>query len=379
MALKWIEWQPIPGAEHFSAQPIAVSTGSGRIDLFTTGSKAQILHNWWGDNKWHEWKDLGGEVKTNPTVLSRGPGLVDIFCIGTDNRMYHNPWTLTKESPDGFKPPVGGVINPGWPLSVVSWGPKGSNRIDVFAVGTKNNLLHLYTNDGNDWGPKIGGVPTWEDLGGELSSQPVAVSWAENRLDIFALGTDRQMYHKWWDHTQGKWMPSKSDWQGGFPGILFEAPTVISRAPNNLDIFARGPGIGGSGERMYHLFWDGSGWGPAADGKMQWEDLGDPTLNCLFESAPVVISRAAGLIDILAIGRDARLPGSIKVQTLFYKAWDNGWKPPTYWDVVEGSYVYGSKVWVRKPCAAAMADNSVMAVASGQDSFAGFYYTAGFE
>lgn len=26
-----------------------------------------------------------------------------------------------------------------------------------------------------------------------------AVSWGSNRLDIFGLGTDNAMYHNWWD------------------------------------------------------------------------------------------------------------------------------------------------------------------------------------
>lgn len=38
-----------------------------------------------------------------------------------------------------------------------------------------------------------------------------AVSWAPNRLDIFAVGTDRRLFHKAWDGSQ--WRPSQADWE----------------------------------------------------------------------------------------------------------------------------------------------------------------------
>lgn len=39
---------------------------------------------------------------------------------------------------------------------------------------------------------------TWEDLGGVLLSAPTPVSWSADRLDIFVLGTDDAVWHKYW-------------------------------------------------------------------------------------------------------------------------------------------------------------------------------------
>ena len=50
------------------------------------------------------------------------------------------------------------------------------------------------------WGPS---VTDWESLGGVLTSEPVAVAWGENRLDVFVRGTDNALWHKWWDGTPG--------------------------------------------------------------------------------------------------------------------------------------------------------------------------------
>jgi hypothetical protein len=35
-------------------------------------------------------------------------------------------------------------------------------------------------------------------LGPAIVSNPAAVSWAANRIDLFGVGTDGNLYHKWW-------------------------------------------------------------------------------------------------------------------------------------------------------------------------------------
>ena len=77
--------------------------------------------------------------------------------------------------------------------TAVSWGP---NRIDVFVRGTDNAV---YT--------KAWNVSKWTDyvgLGGAFMSGPAVASWGANRLDVFGRGTDNALWHKWWD---GSWRP----------------------------------------------------------------------------------------------------------------------------------------------------------------------------
>src|SRR5690242_19987417 len=84
--------------------------------------------------------------------------------------------------------------NLGGPLTsspqVVSWGP---NRLDDFARGTQNELLHKWK-DGSLWS-------RWQSLGGNLTSAPCAVSWGPNRLDVFVRGAYNSCYHVFWDGT----------------------------------------------------------------------------------------------------------------------------------------------------------------------------------
>jgi Repeat of unknown function (DUF346) len=66
----------------------------------------------------------------------------------------------------------------------------GANRLDIFALGTDISMYHKYWN-GSVWGPS---QTTWDDLGGVFNSPPAAVSWGgANRLDIFALGADNSV------------------------------------------------------------------------------------------------------------------------------------------------------------------------------------------
>ena len=43
----------------------------------------------------------------------------------------------------------------------------------------------------------------------------LSVAWGSNRLDVFVLGTDRALYHKWWNGSS--WGPSLTgyEYQGG--------------------------------------------------------------------------------------------------------------------------------------------------------------------
>ena len=62
-------------------------------------------------------------------------------------------------------------------------------------------------------------------LGGVFNSPPAVVTQGTNRLDIFGLGTDNAMYHKWWDGNA--WGPSHTGWEG-LGGVFNSPPAVVS-------------------------------------------------------------------------------------------------------------------------------------------------------
>ena len=106
-------------------------------------------------------------------------------------------------------------------ITAVSW---GANRIDVFGLGTDNQMYHRWWNASlGEWDPK----QNWEGLGGTFTSPPAAISWGANRLDIFALGPKNQMLHKAWNAVTGKWEPSPLDWED-LGGTFTSPPAVVS-------------------------------------------------------------------------------------------------------------------------------------------------------
>ena len=95
---------------------------------FTTAADA--AHPWWRGGHWTGWESLGGAMRSDPAVSSWGPGRLDVFYIGTDQQLKHrfrwdggSTWAPGEDT-------IGGLALDVTPPGAVSWGP---GRIDVFA------------------------------------------------------------------------------------------------------------------------------------------------------------------------------------------------------------------------------------------------------
>ncbi len=96
---------------------------------------------------------------------------------------------------------AGGNPSTNWTgLAAVSW---GENRVDIFARGSDDSLQHKYY-DGVLW-------HEWESLRGVLRSGPAVVSLGEGRLNVFVRGTDNAIWENF--YMQGRWQGWLS--QGG--------------------------------------------------------------------------------------------------------------------------------------------------------------------
>jgi hypothetical protein len=240
----------VPGSDSRNPIPLRFHGDSGRVDLFvrgTGGSGLALWHNFWNGD-WNAWEPLKGILHSPPEVVSRGPGLLDIVVLGSDNRMYQKSWVgRWVPSQTGWRGPFGEGVGAGR-LSLVHWGPQPLGRLDVFGIGTARDVLHMFTDDvGQQWLPHRGGVPVWERLGappGGTSGTPVAVSWGPHRLDIFVFGVDGRMFHKAWDGRQ--WLPSKLDWDplGDqiFSSTTFHIPICRLLGPQSDRRVRAGPG-----------------------------------------------------------------------------------------------------------------------------------------
>jgi len=160
----------------------------------------------------------------------------------------------------------------------------GSGRTDLFMRSSAGHLLHQYRPPGGSWTRAI-------DLGGNLRSQPAAVSWAPGRLDVFARGADDALWHIL--YAGGRW----SGWER-LGGVISSAPAVASWAPGRLDVFARG-----GNDALYHKqFVSGTGWSA-------WTNRGG-----VISSSPTVAAWGSNRLDVFARGGDNAI----------YHKWLNG-------------------------------------------------------
>ena len=179
---------------------------------------------------------------------------------------------------------------------VVAW---GANRLDVFVVGSDLELYHKWWN-GSAWGPSVTG---YEAMGGVCTSAPQVVAWGPNRLDVFVTGTDSALYHKWWNGSA--WGPSLTGYER-MGGVCVGEPRIVSWGANRLDVF-----VIGTDRALYHKWWNGSAWGPSLTG---YERMGGVCVG-----QPEVVAWGANRLDVFVIGTD---------RALYHKWWDgSAWGP----------------------------------------------------
>lgn len=188
---------------------------------------------------------------------------------------------------------LGGAVTSG--PATASWGP---GRLDVFARGTDGQLWHKWY---------TGAWAGWEPLGGSLASDPAVVSWGPNRIDVFARSASGALLHRWWDGSQ---------WRGWetLPGSMNSAPAVASWQAGRLDVFAKG-----ADGTLIHKWYDG-GWSG-------WESLGG-----VLTSDPAAVSWGPGRLDVFARGTDGQL---------WHKWYDGTWR---WWEPLGGGLQGGPDV-----------------------------------
>jgi len=221
--------------------------------------------------------DLDGTATADPgAVFNPTLSQIDLFVRGTDSYIYHRvisgsngPWTL-----------FGGrtAANTG-PDPIV----QGQLTEDIFVDGTDRQLYHRSAPDGVTWG-------AWQALGGTLTSEPGAVSWALGRIDVFVRGTDNQMYHRW--YVAPNWFGYEA-----LGGILTSAPAAASCQSGHIDVFVRG-----TDNALYRKSWNGASWSA-------WSRLGGS-----WSSSPSAVCRpTTNLIDVFARDFNANLVRAFEV------------------------------------------------------------------
>lgn len=184
----------------------------------------------------------------------------------------------------------------------------GTNKLDYYAFGGDRTIYHKSRN-GSTWTP--GRTSAWEQLGtSTFASQPITTSWG-NQESIFVTGTDRGVYFKSFDGTT--WTPSKTTWTY-LGGPIYGTVAAIAIGTSQLEVYALGVDGG-----LLHKSRNSTGqWSPSTG---TWETVGG---GGVFNGGPAVVRYNSG-VSVLGWGND----GNYYVQT----------PPSTIWYYVDGPYI----------------------------------------
>lgn len=215
-------------------------------------------------------------------------------------------------------------------------GMQGSPAVDAFTTGgldvfglSSDKIWWLVIWNGEAWpeGAKADmpaddekfGDESWEDLEGmnvttAPGSGPASVAWNSGYTDVFVRSADDALLHRRGTTTWFAWE--------NLGGLLSSDPTVASRAPGRLDVFARGPF-----DHLWHISFDGATWS-------EWENLGGD-----LASEPAAVAMDSGHLDVFARAKDGGL---------LHLAWSDGtgW---TAWKNLGGSMTSGPGVCSMHP------------------------------
>jgi hypothetical protein len=243
----WQGWSSLgapPIGVTLASDPVAISWGYARIDIFVRGSDNALWHKYYDVNLggWSGWYSHGETLTSGPTATSWGSGRLDVLYRGSDNTLRHIFYASSIGAWSGEYNHGGALASD---PSAITW---GYGRIDVVARGADGTLQH------DDYDLSAGGwLTNWESLGGSLISRPAITTWGPRRLDVFAVGNDNTLQHTYF--YAGTWQGWSS--QGTLNGTLMTSnPGAIAWSAGRLDIFVRG-----QGNTLWHKFYDSSvGW-----------------------------------------------------------------------------------------------------------------------
>jgi hypothetical protein len=179
----WSDWYVIPAPPAnltLASDPVVISSESGRIQLFVRGADGHVWYIAYGEGHWYGWYDIGqppsGTVVGAPEVISSEPGRIQVFVRGTDGKAWYIAYGESRWY--GWYD-LGGQIQ-GTPSAVAT----DTTHIYAFARDQSNNLVYRAWANGT-WAAwqSLGALPT-----GSLTGPPRAVSTEPGRIQVFARG-----------------------------------------------------------------------------------------------------------------------------------------------------------------------------------------------
>ena len=260
-ALLYWNWggeTPFPGD---SAQQVAVGRNAdGRLEIFYVGTNNVLYHNWQiaPNGDWVGETQFPGDSAQQVAVGQNADGRLEIFYVGTNNILYHN-WQVAPNGGGQLAPNGGWLVLPnqwkgetpfpGDSAQQVDVGQNADGRLEIFYVGTNNDLYHNWQVAPN------GGWADETRFPGESAQQVAMARNKDGRLEVFYVGTNQDIYHVWQVAPNGVWAGETQ-----FPGDSAQQLAVAPNQDGRLEVF-----YVGTNSDLYHNWQTipNSGWNDA--------------------------------------------------------------------------------------------------------------------
>jgi hypothetical protein len=341
----WSNWSNLgkaPTGENFLTVS-AVAAGNNRWDIFATpinsAANKLVWHLGFDGTflwSWESMGSVGNAFVDGVQAVSTGNGRINLFTRDTstlngntivgDATVQWKSWTAS----GGWKPSQTGwstLDNTMSPLSFHALAHSG-NRIDLFRKSDSNKAIGRKAYNGTAWGPANPfthqPLNSWTEMNGEANRTPYAVSWGTNRIDVFVRGSDDNVYINNTDNAGSSWWGWGFLGRGDASGSGGGAVSAVAWEANRLDIFTNESG------NVYHKTWTGTDWWPS---QTDWEDIGDNPTN--YSYPPLPVSWGPSRIDLFMFQQHApAFVGTPSTSSLYHKWTDgNGWGPSqTEWE-----------------------------------------------
>lgn len=217
----WSDWSILSKSE-VSLQPSAASWGQNIIDLEVHGKDNNIWQRHYNGSWDGGYGDpLGGSWVSSPAIAAPFPGRREVYARGSDNNIYLNYFdNNTWHGWANLGHPSGVTLNSD-PATASQYG-----WMNVLVRGSDNAIWQREW--ANGWQP-------WRSLGGICTSAPAIASPFPGRLEAYVRGTDNGIWINIYENSRwGGWASLGSP----PPGVSDAAPAAISRY-GLLDVYVR--------------------------------------------------------------------------------------------------------------------------------------------
>jgi hypothetical protein len=229
----------------------------------------------------------------NNAIGRNADGRLEVFSIDLNNDMWH-VWQTAPNGTWSSLSLLNNLANASY-YAGLAVDQNADGRLEVFAIAD-GALWHIWqTTAGGGW------YKSWfssgKPSGINLQAGPTLVRNADGRLEAFASGSDRALWHIWQTAPNGTW----SSWASlGMPPNMqnIPGPVVEKNADGRIEVFEAG-----SDDALWHIWQTtaGGGW------YKSWFSSGKPSASAGMYMGPSVIQNADGRLEVFTVGTDGAL------------------------------------------------------------------------